>query len=1150
MKIKELHIRNIASIEKGDIDFENGLRDAISGEKAPLFLICGDTGAGKTVILDCIAMALYKKTPRIEGVANSTKNDYVNAEGETLRVASLEQYTRLGISERDECYSEVRFEGNDGIDYRARIFLGMQRGRKLLKHRQPKWEVKKGDADWVAGTTEVANTILQAVGLTFEQFGRMAMLAQGQFATFLTGNKSEREAILEQLTNTERFSKYGIAIKNLFDRAKAVCGQIQAEYDTEKAHILEKEEREALLTKQARLETEKKDLETKIRQNEERLTLTATIGKCRNDKASAQQALEQLKETLNSESFRADTAFVNGWDNTTVQRQTYVRMKEAKEKREDALAKEPLYRNRFLQLSADLARRNQEIHLQSDAIEKLNQWFATHKHEEETYSRIGEIIQKIRQYEGLLKDTQNLTSQIREGNKKTNALKTAAEEAKLNAEEAAKATDAKQQVIDSLRQLRESMNPDSINRQLGKANQVNISLKQLQQTLQTIDADTAETRKLIENINEQELILDVLRDEKQKAEETFRSAKEKDEKANNLLHTMQTSLEEHLVTLRKRLITEHADTCPLCGQHIGLIHLDKDFKAVLTPLEKEKAATGKALELANAANEKAQRKYNIASGILQTQNKQLAEQEKKIAIAKDNALQMAKQLNIDTTLPMEQQVSTAIGDISKTIDELQSKQRQVETLQQDIYSLLEKKKQLDANKEIADKTKVQADKALDAHTLHLHQLNELKEEGERTASLLASDLTTLLAGFIPHWQQNTTEAKERLTLASNKYASKKKELDTATQRLLAMQTTTTAIGTVRTNILHLHADWETPVAPAPYACRDINNEWTRLFADTDATAKDIRECTRTLTECENALNAYYQTSGTTESALIALMARENELAETRRRINHLQASITSRRDAIATAQKQQAEAMEKLGIREEQAIPDIQLLQEEKTTLAQTRDQLLNEWATANSKLEEDKRNQDKFTQIAVKLENAKTNLAKWDRLNARFGGTRFRTLVQSYILRPLLNNANIYLARITDRYKLTCSEENEQLAILVLDRYNKDQVRSVTVLSGGERFMISLALSLALSSLNRPDMNVDILFIDEGFGTLDEKSLDSVMSTLERLTEIAGQNGRRVGIISHREELDERINVQIRVIKKGEGRSRIELSGTMQDTI
>jgi DNA repair exonuclease SbcCD ATPase subunit len=71
--------------------------------------------------------------------------------------------------------------------------------------------------------------------------------------------------------------------------------------------------------------------------------------------------------------------------------------------------------------------------------------------------------------------------------------------------------------------------------------------------------------------------------------------------------------------------------------------------------------------------------------------------------------------------------------------------------------------------------------------------------------------------------------------------------------------------------------------------------------------------------------------------------------------------------------------------------------------------------------------------------------------------------------------------------------------------------------------------------------MNVNILFIDEGFGTLDEKSLDSVMSTLEKLQEIAGQSDRRVGIISHREELDERIPVQIRVVKRGEGRSQVD---------
>ena len=89
---------------------------------------------------------------------------------------------------------------------------------------------------------------------------------------------------------------------------------------------------------------------------------------------------------------------------------------------------------------------------------------------------------------------------------------------------------------------------------------------------------------------------------------------------------------------------------------------------------------------------------------------------------------------------------------------------------------------------------------------------------------------------------------------------------------------------------------------------------------------------------------------------------------------------------------------------------------------------------------------------------------------------------------------------------------------------------------------MISLALSLALSALNRADLNVNILFIDEGFGTLDEASIESVMSTLEKLQDIAGMKDRRVGIISHRKEL-ERIPVQIVVKKEGEGRSRVSIS-------
>ena len=92
---------------------------------------------------------------------------------------------------------------------------------------------------------------------------------------------------------------------------------------------------------------------------------------------------------------------------------------------------------------------------------------------------------------------------------------------------------------------------------------------------------------------------------------------------------------------------------------------------------------------------------------------------------------------------------------------------------------------------------------------------------------------------------------------------------------------------------------------------------------------------------------------------------------------------------------------------------------------------------------------------------------------------------------------------------------------------------------------MISLALSLALSAMNRTDLNVDILFIDEGFGTLDAKSLETVMSTLRRLPQINGQSGRRVGVISHREELTEEIPCQIQLHRSGAGRSRIVIANS-----
>lgn len=336
---------------------------------------------------------------------------------------------------------------------------------------------------------------------------------------------------------------------------------------------------------------------------------------------------------------------------------------------------------------------------------------------------------------------------------------------------------------------------------------------------------------------------------------------------------------------------------------------------------------------------------------------------------------------------------------------------------------------------------------------------------------------------------------------------------------------------------------DAPAEPRPFNCANIKEEWKHLYEKVVATSNSINELGNKCGEYSDLLTDYYKESGKTEEDLDAIILKASEIDGDRKFVQGKDADLQSQNDARKRAKQSIKTALQELGVSAEKDVPDGQELKEKKDELQdQLNKDVLQRIGAISAQLKANSQNAETLAVLKKELDEAKARQTKWDILNKYFGGTRFRTLVQTYILRPLLNNANVYLKKITERYTLTCSEDNEQLSILVLDNYNKKQIRSVTVLSGGERFMISLALSLALSSLNRPDMNVNILFIDEGFGTLDEKSLDSVMATLEKLQEIAGESNRRVGIISHREELDERIPVQIQVKKRGEGRSTIEI--------
>ena len=549
-------MRNIASIERADIDFEHDLYDGVSDQQAPVFLISGDTGVGKSVLLDGISLALYKTTPRIEGVTDSKQNYFkvYKDAGESLGIGSISQYTRLGISYKDDCYSEVVFEGNDGMEYRARLELGLKR---TGGHSDPKWTVKTGSADWVRVDTRNSQ-IEQAVGLSFKQFNRMAMLAQGQFASFLCGEKKEREEILEQLTNTEIFSAYGNAVKSLFDRAKKEREMVEATLQTEQGHLLTDEQRETLQQQQAEGRQMQDDLGKRKSELDNLIAKVSRIGENRQKAEEAQRRMEDAKAIMDGEEYRA--------------------MQQEKE----------------------------WIEHQSDRVEM--------------YGHAAEIGVRLDHYAKCVDDMTQLQSTKLQEEAKTSGLKEECRKAEEQHDTAVKAVEQKQKEIDTLVERRTRLNPAETN--------------------QALD-DLSKRMKRFEKWDDRHRQIGLMREDASKAAQAAKQllgeleADGKELDAEQLLfdqtkaqydaqamqyNTMKLSLDEDLKALRRRLAKEHAETCPLCGQHIVEMHLDEDFGNLLTPLEQALQEAKARLDSAIAARDDTKSRYDTKSGQYKVQD--------------------------------------------------------------------------------------------------------------------------------------------------------------------------------------------------------------------------------------------------------------------------------------------------------------------------------------------------------------------------------------------------------------------------------------------------------------------------------------------------------------------------------------------------
>ena len=317
---------------------------------------------------------------------------------------------------------------------------------------------------------------------------------------------------------------------------------------------------------------------------------------------------------------------------------------------------------------------------------------------------------------------------------------------------------------------------------------------------------------------------------------------------------------------------------------------------------------------------------------------------------------------------------------------------------------------------------------------------------------------------------------------------------------------------------------------------------TRLEALREALQKDsadLQALTAELADMEQKFSAGLTAKGfDSEESFTAAILRSDEFARLQERAKQLDENLSTQK-AICADRTARLEAERSKGL-------TTRTLEELEGAYSQ-QERNINDRRKNIYELElaqDQRRKLQAENQELVKDRDAQAEIAaNWKALNKLIGsqnGNNYRIFAQRITLQMMIGLANKQLARMSGRYILTTSPGDDGLALSVIDNEQAGEIRPTENLSGGERFIVSLALALGLSQISGSKARVDSLFLDEGFGSLDADSLNTALDALGEVK----REGRMIGIISHVEALRERIAAQIRVIPKTEGVSVLEGPG------